>query len=655
MTKYIIYPILLCFFIIGIFFVIPEVFAEDYEPLVNDGLIDPTRGKVEADRGGPSDNLGGAAYNAGFYDTSEYMYGSVSVTVILPESNGAVDPNLYNWSSTQENNVLSEVQTGMNWWANNEPRANLSFEYEIISGRTDSRAQTSYEPILRPSGATDGGANGEALWVDEIMGKLGYSSSDHLTNSRGFLNEQIAKKDTDWGVLVFVANTGSTPATSRFSDGMFAYSYYGGPFMVMTYNNYNYGIGNMDAVTAHELGHSFYALDQYFSAGQDCAASAGYLNVQNQNSQYSQGGGSCDLNVSSIMRGGVTPYTNNEIDRYAEGQMGLWDSNGDGFNNVVDTNPKVTVTSRSGSLNITIRGTAEVQPLTNENEYFSTLHYGQARRNISVNTISKVQYRIDGGDWQEASATDGSFNEGAESFNFATGTLTEGEHNIEVKTQNSVGNWSAITPADVQAFQAQFVAGAGDTGGPQARFFDSGGSLSSAGFFAFPSYWRTGLRVATGDVNADGKDDVITAPGPGGVPQVKVYNNDGTLRTSFYAYPEQFTGGVYVAAGDVDNDGTKEIITGTGNGGGPQVRVFDINGNPKFTPGFFAYGKTFRGGVYVGSGDINGDGKEEILTGAGSGGGPQVMAYTRYGVRILNYFAYADHIRTGVQVAAGDV
>jgi len=43
---------------------------------------------------------------------------------------------------------------------------------------------------------------------------------------------------------------------------------------------------------------------------------------------------------------------------------------------------------------------------------------------------------------------------------------------------------------------------------------------------------------------------------------------------SFFAYDQNFRGGVRVAAGDVNGDGRDDIITGAGNGSAP-VRAFD--------------------------------------------------------------------------------
>ena len=66
------------------------------------------------------------------------------------------------------------------------------------------------------------------------------------------------------------------------------------------------------------------------------------------------------------------------------------------------------------------------------------------------------------------------------------------------------------------------------------------------------------------------------AAGPGGGPNVTVYGANGILRHSFFAYDADFGGGVFVAVGDVNNDGCGEVVTGAGAGGGPNVSLFDV-------------------------------------------------------------------------------
>jgi hypothetical protein len=129
-------------------------------------------------------------------------------------------------------------------------------------------------------------------------------------------------------------------------------------------------------------------------------------------------------------------------------------------------------------------------------------------------------------------------------------------------------------------------------------------------------------------VNGDGRADIIAGAGPGGGPHVKVFNAvQGNLLHSFDAFDPSFKGGVRVAAGDVNGDGRADVIAGAGPGGGPHVKVFNgVQGN--LLHSFFAFDPTFQGGVNVAAGDVNGDGRADVVAGAGPGGGPHVRAFS---------------------------
>ncbi len=146
---------------------------------------------------------------------------------------------------------------------------------------------------------------------------------------------------------------------------------------------------------------------------------------------------------------------------------------------------------------------------------------------------------------------------------------------------------------------------------------------------------------------------VVLGANPGVAPEVRVYSPDGIQFSKFTAYASTFRGGVNVAAGDVDGDGSAEIITGGGPGRRPHVRVFDLKGNVKSQ--FFAYATAFRGGVSVAVGDLDGDGSAEIITGAGPGGGPHVRIFAMDGTVKNQFFAHERTVTTGVNVAAGDI
>ena len=97
----------------------------------------------------------------------------------------------------------------------------------------------------------------------------------------------------------------------------------------------------------------------------------------------------------------------------------------------------------------------------------------------------------------------------------------------------------------------------------------------------------------------DKKAEIITSPGPGGGPQIIIFNNYAQKLGQFFAYDKKFKGGVNLAASDLNYDGRDEIITGAGPGGAPHVRVFQKNGTLLYS--FYAFNQDFSGGINVGA------------------------------------------------------
>lgn len=89
-----------------------------------------------------------APFGAGFEDVSEFLLGEISVAIFFPESDGTNDPSTEDWSASREASSVSEIQNGLDWLANENPNANLSFTYHFYYGRTNPDAQTQWEPII---------------------------------------------------------------------------------------------------------------------------------------------------------------------------------------------------------------------------------------------------------------------------------------------------------------------------------------------------------------------------------------------------------------------------------------------------------------------------------------------------------------------------
>ena len=170
----------------------------------------------------------------------------------------------------------------------------------------------------------------------------------------------------------------------------------------------------------------------------------------------------------------------------------------------------------------------------------------------------------------------------------------------------------------------------------------------------FPGY-RGSVSTVTADLDADGVLDYITTiPGAGYSPIVKTYSGRTLgLISSFNAYSTNFTGGITVTVGDLDGDSRPEIITGTGQGSAPHVKAFTASGAT--VASFFAYDQNFTRGVNVSAGDVNGDGKLEIVTSPNSGGGPNVKVFSGTGKQQSSFFAYASNYTGGFSLTTGDI
>lgn len=206
----------------------------------------------------------------------------------------------------------------------------------------------------------------------------------------------------------------------------------------------------------------------------------------------------------------------------------------------------------------------------------------------------------------------------------------------------------------------EIIVGANPGGSPhvKAYTFDGAQWKQVASFFAYDSGFRGGVSVAAADLNGDGQDEIITGAGRGGGPHVRIFNASGNPIGGFFAYASNFSGGVQVAGGQIGDNPSAQIVTAPGEGGGPHIRVFNGDGSPD-GPGFYAYDKAFNGAISVSVGfadplDMNKPAvKPAIATAPLSGGAPHVRIFRDASGRSdgPGFYAYSQGWRSGVQVA----
>ena len=253
-------------------------------------------------------------------------------------------------------------------------------------------------------------------------------------------------------------------------------------------------------------------------------------------------------------------------------------------------------------------------------------------------------------------------------------------------------------PATVSAFGAVFtdVDLAGRT---KLEFFDSVGTLigsrfvmasNGSGSLSFLGVKFQGnpiarVRITAGeaglkfdDLTQGGDDDIVAMDDfiysePQALPVARVVvgsglKSDPTIRVldgtngdvlgTILPFEQSYRGGVRVATGDVNGDGVLDIIAGSGPKSPAQVRVFDgvtLQQIGVINP----FDARFKGGVTVAAGDFDGDGRSDIIVGQGAGkkrdGATTIKVYSGNGLGELHTLTpYGAEYRGGVTVAGGD-
>lgn len=216
----------------------------------------------------------------------------------------------------------------------------------------------------------------------------------------------------------------------------------------------------------------------------------------------------------------------------------------------------------------------------------------------------------------------------------------------------------------------------GTDGSSQQFATDATGKLMPNGV-STPASSSGHSRSIRADVDGDGFTDTIYFDGPGGGSNVVVVRGvdpgnpvQAAVFLNFNAYEESYKGGIYLAAADLDGDGGAELIVSPDAGGGARIEVFKLKGL-QFVQldNFIAFDDTeFRGGAHVATGDVNGDGTPDLVVSAGVGGGPRVAVYDGKGMMSMassprrlmgDFFAYDDansvNLRNGVSVSVADL
>lgn len=172
-------------------------------------------------------------------------------------------------------------------------------------------------------------------------------------------------------------------------------------------------------------------------------------------------------------------------------------------------------------------------------------------------------------------------------------------------------------------------------------------------FNAYKAGWRGQDDIAVGDVTGNGKLNIVTVKGKGSKAAVRVYNQNGKLFSKFLAFPKWFKNGGRITTGDIDGDGTDEIIVGSGPGITTRVKVFDYEGNK--LANMVVFKNPHKGGVDVAAGDLDGDGDEEILAGSRSRDKSKLAALERDGTRLYVIKPFGNTYQGGLNITTAQL
>ncbi len=203
---------------------------------------------------------------------------------------------------------------------------------------------------------------------------------------------------------------------------------------------------------------------------------------------------------------------------------------------------------------------------------------------------------------------------------------------------------AATTPAPLLPVLATIVVVGADAGaGPHMKVFAVNPLRETFSQFVFNEAFRGGVRVATGDLDGDGSGEIVagTGPGAGDVKVFKVQRNALQEKAKFKPFGA-LASGVYVAACELA--GSPAIVVSAGEGAPPHVKAFRPNDLQKPFLSFYAFDQNFLGGVRVACA------KDLIVAGAGPGAAPQLATFNAAGRSISKFLAFDQSFHGGVYV-----
>lgn len=189
------------------------------------------------------------------------------------------------------------------------------------------------------------------------------------------------------------------------------------------------------------------------------------------------------------------------------------------------------------------------------------------------------------------------------------------------------------------------------SGGSVIRTFNSNGKLLGQ-FMAFDKNFKGGVHVAVGDIDGDRNQEIVATPAQGGGPIVKIFDLRGNLKKSFFVYEKNYHDGVNLALVKPSHEGGLDLVVSPAGKRLPEVKIFNFRGELKSR--FMAYDKKFSNGVNLAIYDIDNDEASEIVTAPITGGGSQVKFFRSNGKYVRDFWPYGKLARGGLNINVGN-
>ncbi len=325
--------------------------------------------------------LSASPFGAMQQDTGEYLLGSSTATVVLMESTGSASSE--DWTVDSINAVKAKIDEALQWWQDtlvaqsSVHRLNFVTDYQYA----DNPVPTTVEPIAEKS-------NVYTTWVNHFLDHANVNTSDGISaDVRKFNHSQRLHHGTDWGFTIFVVND-ENDADGMFSEGgsfRRAFAFAGGRYMIVPANR-------PASSFAHEMGHMFWARDEYPGGG-SYTDRRGYYNAQNINAHDNPTEGF--IQQQSLMASGslmAQAYANHQTSNSSMAMLGWVDSDGDGVFDVLDVPHTLVGSGEQVGDSYLFQATASVNTMANRNS-------SGFQSDITLNKIDVVEYRFDDGDW----------------------------------------------------------------------------------------------------------------------------------------------------------------------------------------------------------------------------------------------------------------